>query len=542
MDIAINESGHIFLVGNSIWRSTDNALTWEDIGSGYINNGIIATSIAINDSGHIFVGRTQIYASNSGILKSTDNGESWIPVLTELRIGDHHNIVINNLGEIYAGTDASGVLKSTDNGLNWVQYNNGLQHLNIHSIHISNGVLYVGTVGGGIYRSDDWAANWLQVGCNAAIVKKISISPVNGNLFTAVSGVSRSTDAGQTWEPVDYGLTDYWTNSFAIKNDGTIFCCTHGSNQYYLPTMYRSTNNGNSWAVIDTGLSLYYSKKAIALDQQGNPYVIDQDAVYKSTNNGDSWFSIGGPAEAAGLAFNSSGDLFAGKDQWVWRKLNGDPNWVQFSIPCFCNQSLFISSNDYIYTNGWRSTDNGETWTQMTSLETDANAFVENSIGHLYAGHIWGVYRSTDYGDNWTKVNDGLTFIQVLSLAIDSDGYVYAGTNGRSIFKTTYSTTDVEDIKYEPSTFYLEQNYPNPFNPSTHISWQSPVGSWQSIKVFDVLGNKVATLVDEYKPAGRYEVEFNSHSGEVRNLASGIYFYQLKAGEYVSTKKMILLK
>ena len=78
-----------------------------------------------------------------------------------------------------------------------------------------------------------------------------------------------------------------------------------------------------------------------------------------------------------------------------------------------------------------------------------------------------------------------------------------------------------------------------------------PVGSWQTLKIYDVLGNEVATLVDEYKPAGSYEVEFNSSSG-IRDLASGIYFYQLlvsalqskdgKAENYIETKKMILLK
>jgi hypothetical protein len=95
-----------------------------------------------------------------------------------------------------------------------------------------------------------------------------------------------------------------------------------------------------------------------------------------------------------------------------------------------------------------------------------------------------------------------------------------------------------------PNNFSLEQNYPNPFNPSTIISWQSPVSSWQTLKVYDVLGNEIATLVDEYKPAGKYEVEFNaaSHSGEVRNLPSGIYFYQLQAGSFVETKKMVLMK
>ena len=96
----------------------------------------------------------------------------------------------------------------------------------------------------------------------------------------------------------------------------------------------------------------------------------------------------------------------------------------------------------------------------------------------------------------------------------------------------------VSNKKYNiPDQYTLEQNYPNPFNPVTKIRWQTPVSSWQTLKVYDVLGNEVATLVNEEKPAGTYEIEF-----KVSGLASGIYFYQLKANEFVATKKMILLR
>ncbi|MBK9099911.1 MAG: T9SS type A sorting domain-containing protein [bacterium] len=92
-----------------------------------------------------------------------------------------------------------------------------------------------------------------------------------------------------------------------------------------------------------------------------------------------------------------------------------------------------------------------------------------------------------------------------------------------------------------PEFFSLEQNYPNPFNPSTVIIYQMPVSSDVTLKVFDVLGNEVATLVNEYKPAGTHEVEFNTSS--INQIpSSGVYFYQVKAGEFVSTKKMILLR
>ncbi len=109
-------------------------------------------------------------------------------------------------------------------------------------------------------------------------------------------------------------------------------------------------------------------------------------------------------------------------------------------------------------------------------------------------------------------------------------------------------SNEIEVEIITPNEFVLEQNYPNPFNPTTKISWQSPVGSWQTLKVYDVLGNEIAILLDEYKEAGRYEVEFyssadnNRESNSRSNLASGIYIYQLKVGSFTESKKMILLR
>jgi hypothetical protein len=105
-------------------------------------------------------------------------------------------------------------------------------------------------------------------------------------------------------------------------------------------------------------------------------------------------------------------------------------------------------------------------------------------------------------------------------------------------YNGNYQFSDNIEIEFElVSSFILEQNYPNPFNPSTKISWRSPIGSWQTLKIYDVLGNEVATHVDEYKPAGKYEVEFNASV-----LPSGLYFYQLISGNFIETKKMLLIK
>jgi hypothetical protein len=98
----------------------------------------------------------------------------------------------------------------------------------------------------------------------------------------------------------------------------------------------------------------------------------------------------------------------------------------------------------------------------------------------------------------------------------------------------------VSGISGEPGVtmdFALLQNYPNPFNPSTAISYRLPVSSQVTLKVYDILGTEIETLVNEEKPAGSYEIEFNAVG-----LSSGIYFYKLQAGSFIQTKKMILLK
>jgi|GEM_PF-1212357 len=130
------------------------------------------------------------------------------------------------------------------------------------------------------------------------------------------------------------------------------------------------------------------------------------------------------------------------------------------------------------------------------------------------------------------------------------------GQNGSDTVTITVSVPVGFEIITEefPQEFALHQNYPNPFNPNTVISYQLPVTGNVTLKVFDILGNEVATLVNEEQAPGVYEVEFNTMSsfrlvpagrspdGLVRNLVSGIYFYQLRAGEFIQTKKMVLLK
>ena len=153
-------------------------------------------------------------------------------------------------------------------------------------------------------------------------------------------------------------------------------------------------------------------------------------------------------------------------------------------------------------------------------------------------------------GGNYLVVNDGPNEIEsVPQVAANSTQIAFAWTDNRRTFGRfdTFGklvnwnwdgVTDVEIIETSlPNEFSLSQNYPNPFNPSTILRWQQPEKGLVTIKIFDVLGGEVITLVNEELPAGRHEALFDAS-----HFSSGIYFYQIKAGGFIQTKKMLLLK
>jgi hypothetical protein len=133
----------------------------------------------------------------------------------------------------------------------------------------------------------------------------------------------------------------------------------------------------------------------------------------------------------------------------------------------------------------------------------------------------------------WTVTMPG-SYANDITLGSDNNVYVVGGNTAKI---NQGGVTSLSDDKLTPDGFILTQNYPNPFNPTTTISFSIPASAFTSLKVYDIIGNEVATLVNEEKPAGTHEVRFYASA-----LASGIYFYRLRAGSFISTRKMILTK
>ena len=123
-------------------------------------------------------------------------------------------------------------------------------------------------------------------------------------------------------------------------------------------------------------------------------------------------------------------------------------------------------------------------------------------------------------------------------MAMLPEGYIYLGTDSGKIYRSVDVMTSVNaKDNILPSTIRLQQNYPNPFNPSTTIAYSVPQKSFVTLKVYDILGKEITTLVNSDKSPGNYQVEFHGD-----NLSNGIYIYEMQLGKMLLTRKMILLK
>jgi len=236
------------------------------------------------------------------------------------------------------------------------------------------------------------------------------------------------------------------------------------------------------------------------------------------------------------MYYQASGDVdMDRKREFFIGATMGDGNWI----------TMFETNGDNQYTPKVAlHLLSGGSLDEPTYIVDDINGDGELELAILSGGYLY-IFKS-DGNDSYCLwyLKQGPSNMVVSFYDMNGDGAkdILWGLEWQEnlishIYKATELVSVNPDIKIIPDKIELMQNYPNPFNPTTTISWQSPAGSWQTIKVFDLLGNEVATLVNEYKFAGSYKVEFNTN-----NLSSGLYIYQLKTDLGSISKKMLLIK
>jgi photosystem II stability/assembly factor-like uncharacterized protein len=366
----------------------------------------------------------------------------------------------------------------------------------------------------------------------------------SGTIFLGTNrGVSRSTDNGVTWTESNSSF-NFGVGYFAFNSSGTIFAAGDG--------LFRSTDNGSNWTqIIHEG-----SVKSLAINDSGHIF-IGRGAmgvgILRSTDNGASWINTGLDCNTLALAINASSTIFAGgwgsAGTGVFRSTDNGSSWTKTGSLVggfYPVNTLAISPAGHIFAattsyGVFHTTDNGAhwIWSSFGNIRTSyVTRLAINASGHIFAGTFSeGVYRSTDDGANWTTVNSGLTNDTVVSIAISASGTIFTVTQN-GLFRSVQSTTSVRDLAADaPMRFSLDQNYPNPFNPTTTIRFTVPENGFTSLKVYNVLGQEVETLVNAQVKVGSNEKTFDA-----RNLTSGVYFYKLASGSNSMIKKMMLLK
>ena len=383
-------------------------------------------------------------------------------------------------------------------------------------------------------------AQWIQISYPPGGQITSIISKEN-NLFVSNTsqGVYLSTDNGDSWSAVNSGISTTNIQDLLVK-ENFIYAGTYNGG------VFLSSDNGSSWVAVNNGLT---NLKVYALTLSSSNIIAGTESggVFISSDNGMNWSFSGLTGEViwdlcsdanytlAATAFNN---IFLSTDDGnSWQAINnGLPSGGILAVEI--HETKFFSGTPY---NGpYLSTDYGANWFLINNGISAPDIWSFEFFGsNIFLNCSEGVYLSTDLGSSWTNVSDGLSDLWILSLFIKDD-YIFAGSGNSGILYRRPISELVSEIKYEeelPEDFILYQNYPNPFNPITKIGFRISDFGFVSLKVFDVLGNEVATLVDEYKPAGKYEVEFLA-----TGLPSEIYFYKLSAGSFSQTKKMILLK
>lgn len=386
-------------------------------------------------------------------------------------------------------------------------------------------------------------AQWVEVNTTGGSCLAVS----GTNIFVAGGSIYLSTNNGTTWSKPDSGLIALGVNCITISGTNLFVGTTYNG-------VMLSTNNGTTWQAANTGLPQSTAVYAIAVSGANVYAGTGGTGVFLSTNNGANWNAVnsGLTNQSVFTLTVSDTNLLAGGGYGIFLTANNGISWTR-SDSGLANLivNVLYASGTNIYAGSdsgvFRSTNGGRSWSPLgTGLPqySMVTAFTISGT-NLFAGvYEQGVFLSTDNGTTWNAANTGLSgligFQSPFVYALASSGTnlfaVINGTVWRRPLSEMITRVDRSSID-EATHFSLNQNYPNPFNPSTKISFTLPSKSYVSLKVIDLIGREVATIVSEEMSPGTYTRQWNAGT-----MSSGIYFYRLQAGSFTETKKLILLR
>jgi photosystem II stability/assembly factor-like uncharacterized protein len=446
-------------------------------------------------------------------------------------------------------TGANGVIiKTTNKGASWIQKPSGVSY-SISFVHFFNqneGI--IAGSGGMVKKSYDGGETWTSI--NAGTFNRLQegcfVNDSVGYLIGDAGILLKTTDRGNTWSNSVIAPENFSFIFFVNENTG--FATTEWTGQ-----IWKTTDAGSNWTLKQ--IIGNYSLWQVHFVDVNNGWVVGEyGTIAHTSDSGESWntqYSGTGVNLRSVYFHNSTDGWVVGKDEKRLLTTNGGSTWIHDHTG-YNYEFLYI----YFFDNniGWICgtsgvvllTENNGIPVELTDFSGSVKGnsiFLNWQTATELNNNGFEVERKCDKKD-WSK----LGFVTGHGTTTQKQFYqfqdqperngIYSYRLRQIDYDGTFEYSDEISVDFTPQyTFELEQNYPNPFNPLTIIKYQIPKLDFVTLKVYDVLGNEILTLVNEKIPAGSYEFDFDA-----AGLPSGIYLYRLQAGEFMETKKMILIK
>lgn len=381
-----------------------------------------------------------------------------------------------------------------------------------------------------IFRTSDGGVTWSQITTNGTLNELYCIWAVSSTSAIVGEGSINSfarlykfSSSGNKWNVVlETGMNDGGFNNLVFSRDNPQL---GGS---LADEIYITTNGGNNWVLKTTGVVGVSSA-------QNSLMMVDQN-----------FFGFGLKNGAARVRMTSDGGV-----TWSTRNINLSGTYTS-GFTFRSDKQIGISSTSLSMPVIARTTDGGNTWNTVNiGTGLSGNTIIKWVPGTnvvYILGSNGAVKRSTDNGLNWVSIETaGITGLShfdfnkinniICGYAVSSNGSVIKLADSVLVLTNAGSNSSVI-----PSEFRLYQNYPNPFNPVTIIKFDIPQNGVVNLKVYDISGKEVATLINEYLVAGTHEVPFSISQFSNNYLSSGVYFCKIETGSFTDIKRMMLVK
>jgi photosystem II stability/assembly factor-like uncharacterized protein len=361
--------------------------------------------------------------------------------------------------------------------------------------------------------------------------------------------IIKTTNGGINWEVIHLAYNEFISSVFFINRELGWITTT------YNDKIYMTNNGGESWEHIATIEGTAVSLMDIFFVNDSTGFVCRSAySIYRTTDYGYTW------EETLGTFYGTEAFDFVDED-YGWAgghnsfkiTTNGGGDWTSIDLLTYeffvSNICLLNGDNGFIVGYGWDNL--GTDYNMFVSTNDGGNTLFHKMIdSYLFDVHFdspdvgWiagsEILKTTDGGHNWTTLNPVVhtfDFADDKSWGINFENRILFSDDGWKTATMQFpGSVNVENSE-NTNSYFLSQNFPNPFNPNTKIKFELHERVFVTLKIYDLLGNEINSLIEEEKLAGNYEIEFDG-----AELSSGIYLYKIIAGNFVDTKKMILLK